>query len=145
MTTQIRNYEVKIQGSPEHVWHALTDPKLTEQYYYDTRVESDWKVGSKIFYRDSEGRSILEGNIVQCEPNERLVTTFEPKWAENAPPSSTVIWEIKRAGKHCALHLTHRDLDLDTAQMVEGAWQGILDRLKEVVESKTSSVKQRRV
>ena len=53
-------YEVYIRATPEEVWQALTDPELTKQYYYDNTVESDWKPGSPIVYRDPDGTAAIE-------------------------------------------------------------------------------------
>ncbi|MEO8274540.1 MAG: helix-turn-helix domain-containing protein, partial [Chloroflexota bacterium] len=39
-------YSIYINADPERVWRAITDGAETEQYYYGTRVKSDWKVGS---------------------------------------------------------------------------------------------------
>jgi uncharacterized protein YndB with AHSA1/START domain len=40
-------YVVYIASTAEKVWRALTDPKMTEQYWYGYQVSSDWKVGSR--------------------------------------------------------------------------------------------------
>ena len=40
-----------IASTATRVWDALTDPEITQQYWFDTRIESDWKVGSKVIYR----------------------------------------------------------------------------------------------
>jgi uncharacterized protein YndB with AHSA1/START domain len=50
-----RVYEVDIYTTPERVWKSLTDPELTQQYYFNTRVESDWQLESTIHYRDLKG------------------------------------------------------------------------------------------
>ena len=38
-------YVTFIESTPEIVWHALTDPELTAEYWGHTNV-SDWKIGS---------------------------------------------------------------------------------------------------
>ena len=56
-----RSYDVQIDAPPERVWKALTDPELTEKYYFGTRVESDWAPGGPIRYRNAQGGVDLEG------------------------------------------------------------------------------------
>lgn len=36
-----------LASSPSEVWDALTNPDLTQRYWFGTRIESDWKPGSK--------------------------------------------------------------------------------------------------
>ena len=38
-------YVIYIASTPEKVWQALTDPSMTEQYWFGVRVAADWKVG----------------------------------------------------------------------------------------------------
>jgi len=109
------SFEVDVRAPVDRVWQALIDPDLTQRYYFNTRVESNWKPGSPISYRDAQGHSALDGKIVEFAPPGRLVTTFEPKWMrqDQAGPASTVIWEISSNGKVSKLKLTHKDLDMN--------------------------------
>ena len=50
-------FEVYIRTTPEKVWQAITDGSFTQKYYFETRVESDWKPGSEYKYRMDDGRS----------------------------------------------------------------------------------------
>jgi uncharacterized protein YndB with AHSA1/START domain len=131
-------YEVDVQATADRVWQALVDPDITQQYYFHTRVESDWKVGSSISYRDPKGRPAVEGKIVEFAPPTRLVTTFEAKWlpGDVPDPTSTVVWEVSSQGATSKLKLTHQDLSPahPAAGDIEAAWQPTLDSLKSVVE-----------
>src|SRR5262245_47423800 len=66
-----------IASTSENVWNALTDPELTQQYWSGTRIESDWKVGSKVIYR-REGKITDEHTILEVVPFRRLSHTFHP-------------------------------------------------------------------
>src|SRR6266542_4429204 len=48
-------YTVFIKASPDRVWRAITDGDDTVRYYYGTRVQSDWTVGSAIRYAYPDG------------------------------------------------------------------------------------------
>ena len=59
----LSGYEVYIRATPEEVWRALTDSELTNQYYYENTVESDWKPGSPMTYRNPDGSVAIECNL----------------------------------------------------------------------------------
>lgn len=132
-------YEVDINATPEQVWQSLTDPKLTQQYYFNTQVDSDWQAGSKIYYRDPTGGIILEGEIVKFDPPRQLTTTFKPAWAPQAQDTdaSVVSWEISSQATGCKLKLTHQGLDPNSpvSADIQNAWMPTLSSLKGVVES----------
>jgi uncharacterized protein YndB with AHSA1/START domain len=39
-------YVIYIASTPEEVFQALTDEKMSEQYWVGNRVVSDWKIGA---------------------------------------------------------------------------------------------------
>jgi uncharacterized protein YndB with AHSA1/START domain len=41
-------YVTYIATSPEALWRALTDGTFTRQYWFGTRVESDWRPGARV-------------------------------------------------------------------------------------------------
>ena len=134
-----RSYDVQIDAPPERVWKALTDPELTEKYYFGTRVESDWTPGGPIRYRNAEGGVDLEGEILEYDPPRRLSTTFRPTWApevEGVAPSR-VSWDIREDGGGSRLTLRHEGYDWSApgADMVDGGWQQTVPAIKGVVES----------
>jgi uncharacterized protein YndB with AHSA1/START domain len=44
-------YVIYIAATPEKVFEALTDAKMSERYWHGNHVESDWKVGSPFALR----------------------------------------------------------------------------------------------
>ena len=44
-----------LKASSDRVWRAITDGVETEQYYFGTRVSSDWSKGSRIVYEYPDG------------------------------------------------------------------------------------------
>src|SRR5688500_11077726 len=55
MSTPDHVYSVYIKASSDRVWRAITDGVETEQYYFGTRVSSDWSKGSRIVYEYPDG------------------------------------------------------------------------------------------
>jgi uncharacterized protein YndB with AHSA1/START domain/DNA-binding transcriptional ArsR family regulator len=132
-------YEIFIRATPEQVWQAITDPALTERYYYGTRVESDWQPGSPYVYRGQDGSDQLVGEILEIDPPRRLVTTFKAVWDEDvrADAASRLTWEIERFGPSTRLRMIHDELvpGSATAESVGGGWSVVLSGLKTVLET----------
>jgi uncharacterized protein YndB with AHSA1/START domain/DNA-binding transcriptional ArsR family regulator len=132
-------YEIYIRATPERVWQAITDPALTEQYYYGTRVESDWAPGSRYVYTAADGSEQLVGELLEVDPPRRLVTTFSAVWDDGvrADPPSKLTWEIVPFGPSTLLRMTHDDVvpGSATEQSVTGGWSVILSGLKTVLET----------
>ena len=126
-----------IASTPDEVWNALTDPNVTERYWSGTRIESDWKVGSKIIYRRN-GEMVDEHVLLACEPPRRLSHTFHPVFGEfrNEPPSK-VTFEIVPGGKVVRLTMIHDGFQENSAvyRACSGAWPMILSSLKTLLET----------
>src|SRR5687767_2857143 len=75
-------YKTYINTTPERLWQALTEPAFTRRYW-NTTLESDWKVGSTITW-DNQGVRIEDPAqvVLECEPFRRLSYswhTFTPE------------------------------------------------------------------
>jgi uncharacterized protein YndB with AHSA1/START domain len=131
-------YELYIKTTPERLWQAITNSADTQRYYYDSRVESDWKVGSKLVYLHDD-HVMLDCKILEVDPGRRLVHSFsmgyEPGLAAERP--SRVTWEIEELGEVCRVRLVHDDFDgeTETYHEVEHGWSAILSGLKTLLET----------
>jgi uncharacterized protein YndB with AHSA1/START domain/DNA-binding transcriptional ArsR family regulator len=131
-------YEVYIKTTPERLWKAITDPADTQLYYYDSKVQSDWKPGSRLAYVHDDHVS-LECRILEIDPPRRLVhsfsAVFDPETAADRP--SRVTWTIEQLGETCRLTLVHDDFDGETRTYheVEHGWAEILSGLKTLLET----------
>ena len=70
-------YVTYIATTPEKLWNALIDSKLTAQYWQHDNV-SDWKLGSKWEHRRSDDQRKLDmvGKVIEIAPPRRLVITW---------------------------------------------------------------------
>ena len=128
---------IYIGSTPEKVWKALTDPNITERYWGGTRIESDWKVGSKVFYR-REGKVMDEHELLTCEPPLWFSHTFHPLFGEFASESpSRVSFEIAAGGPVVRLTMTHNQFPEGSAvyRACSGAWPMLLSSLKTLLET----------
>jgi uncharacterized protein YndB with AHSA1/START domain len=134
-----RTYRVYAAASPDQVWRALTDPDLTEQYYFGSRVETDWSPGGGISYVAGP-QPVVDGEIVELEEGRRLVTTFNPRFpGAEGIPASTVSWEVTPGwtGELTQIALTHSDFDFGNpaAQVFDDGWVLTLSSLKSLLET----------
>lgn len=132
-------YEVFIRTTPEKLWTAITDPEFTKDYFYGSRVTSDWKKGSPVVHLSPAGTPLLEGNILEIDPPKRLVTTFVAVHDEQQKKDrpSRVTWEIQPRGEVCKLTVTHDDFDGETAtfKSTGAGWNAVLSGLKTLLET----------
>jgi uncharacterized protein YndB with AHSA1/START domain/DNA-binding transcriptional ArsR family regulator len=139
-----RVYQLFIRTTPQRLWQALTDGELTQQYYFNTRVESTWEPGSSYRYIYPSGEIALDGEILEIDPPRKLVTTFKPTWdqriAEGSP--STVTWEIVPMGEVCKLSLIHEGVDPETftSAGLDLGWTQVISGLKTFLETGQSLV-----
>ena len=127
-------YEVYIQAPAERVWQALTDSELTKQYYYGNTVESDWKPGSSLRYRNPDGTEAISCEILEADPPRRLVHSFFFPGTEESP--SRVTWTLDARGPATLLTLEHEfDSETSTYRSVAHGWVPVLSGLKTLLET----------
>ena len=127
-----------IASTPEKVWDALTDPEITQRYWSGTRVESDWKVGSKVIYR-RDGQITDEHLVLAVEPLRLLSHTFHPVSVEefrNEAPSR-VTFEIEAGGQVVRLTVTHDEFqeDSEVYHACSEGWPMLMSSLKTLLET----------
>lgn len=129
------HYEVYIRTTPEALWNALTNGKVTPLYYYGAQLDTTLEPGSPFLYKHHEDASVvmISGEVLECVPHERLVHTFD--FMKGDGPS-TVSYEIEQMGDVCKLTLVHtfKNED-DTFRSVRNGWNPILSGLKTWLET----------
>jgi uncharacterized protein YndB with AHSA1/START domain len=129
-------FEIIIRDTPETVWKAITDSKLTQKYYFHTRVESDWAVKSSINYYDQDGDLSSGGDILEIKPGSYLKSTYKPAWLGPDSVPSVVSWDIQSLKPALTLlKLTHSEVDAETIGQMHSGWVYILSNLKSVLET----------
>jgi uncharacterized protein YndB with AHSA1/START domain len=131
-------YVVYISTTPENLWNALIDSKMTRQYWQHDNV-SDWKAGSKWEHRQNENEKIdLVGKVVEVAPPRRLVITWSLPADENRPERhSRVTFEIEPYRSVTRLTVVHDQLEpgSDMEKGIVDGWPKVLSSLKSLLES----------
>ncbi|EDY16050.1 Activator of Hsp90 ATPase 1 family protein [Chthoniobacter flavus Ellin428] len=138
-------YVTLIATTPEKLWKALTDADFTIQYFFGTRLESDWKVGSPFVFRCAD-RITDEGTILRSEPPRLLSYTFhhvvDEEMRKESP--SRVTFEIESladgsdlSGPVVRLTVTHEDFPPESKVFpaISKGWPSILSGLKTLLET----------
>jgi uncharacterized protein YndB with AHSA1/START domain len=131
-------YVTYIATTPELLFNALIDGKLTREYWGADNV-SDWKPGSPWEHRDAEsGKQRIVGEVLEFDPPRRLVTSWaSPADAGNPAKHSRVSYELEPMEGQVKLTVTHSELEPDS-DMLKGitrGWPIVLSSLKSLLET----------
>lgn len=109
-------YQAFINAPTERVWNAIVDGDVTVQYFYGTRVESDWVPGAKIVYTYPDGSIAADGEIVSIEVGSMVEMTFTARWDPEleAEGPAREVWRIAQAGQLAQLTIELYDVAPDS-------------------------------
>lgn len=135
-------YSIFINAPPDRVWRAITDGDDTVQYYYGTRVSSDWNVGSPIRYDYRDGTVAADGEVIAADPPRRLEMTFHARWDPEIEAEGAVrqVWEIEPGERATKLTVTTVGMTARQAEEFSGGMVFIASGLKSVAEAKGAAV-----
>jgi uncharacterized protein YndB with AHSA1/START domain len=90
----------EIDASPDQACTALTDPKQIEKYMFGSKVETDWKPGSRSVWKgEHDGRQHEDhGEIPEVDLGRRLkLTRYSPLNGTDDGPENhhTIVYEIE--------------------------------------------------
>lgn len=118
MPVPSHRYQTFIAAPVDRVWDAITDGDQTAQYFYRTRVESTWQVGSEIRYLGPDGSVVASGEILAFKPEDRLEMTFLPHWDPDLEGEGPVhmAWIVDQAMGLSRVTVEYYDLDATSKQ-----------------------------
>lgn len=142
----IARTEITINAPASKVWQTLTSPEAINRFMFGTQVETDWKIGSDIKWTGNyQGKSYEDkGKILQVLPEKLLQHTYHSSMSgiEDKPENYfNVTYELEEVNGATTVVLTNSNLpDEKSKEHAEKNWQGLLQKLKEVVERETEKV-----
>ncbi len=133
------HYETTIDAPLEKVWKALTDPAIVRQYFFGTDLETDWKVGSPIYFKGKwEGQEYQDkGEVLEYEHQERLAYSYLSNWSGMEDMPENYLWvcyEVKPEGEQTHLTIHQSNYDEEKAQHSNENWASVVDAMKKIVE-----------
>lgn len=131
-------YVTYIQTTPEKLWEALTNSEFTRQYWFDTEVRSDWKVGSPLALVMG-GKTTDTGEILEADRPRRLAYTFKHELDEEMRKESAtkVVFTLEPYGDLVKLTVTHEGFAAGSKLLdgISKGWPAILSSLKSLLET----------
>lgn len=127
-------YVTYIATTPEKLWEALTSGDFTEKYWFGSRIESAWKVGSSFKIHTGVPDKDWLGKVLQCDPPRLLSYTFRVGSSDHF---SRVLIQLEQHGPVVKLTLTHDELDEKDDKFFKGisqGWPAVLSNLKSLLE-----------
>ncbi|MCF6214416.1 MAG: SRPBCC domain-containing protein [Flavobacteriaceae bacterium] len=136
--TVLKNSELKAPVSK--VWEALTNPELTQKYFFDCAVISDFEVGSNIaFVQFKEDKEIVcvKGVISLCLPEKMLAyTCYSPEMEAIKDKHTLVTMALISEKEKTRLTITQGSFsDIAPYEQASQGWDFVLAGLKKLVES----------
>jgi uncharacterized protein YndB with AHSA1/START domain len=132
---------ININAKPNKVWDALTNPEKTKKYFFNAKVISQWKKGSKITFKGKMFFFIkfkMTGHILEIDPEKRLKYTLKNTSDKENNSFSTVTDQLTYKRGITTVNVTDdvgqgKDAEKRFKRSSKG-WDKILKGLKELVE-----------
>ena len=130
---------IRLKADQKTVWRALTDPAMIKQYFFGTNAVSDWKKGSKVFFRGEwEGKSYEDkGTILESSPPKRLQYNYWSSFSGTAdvPENYAVVtYSLDAKGTETELTVTQDSPTSEARDHSETNWKSVLEGLKKLIE-----------
>jgi uncharacterized protein YndB with AHSA1/START domain len=136
-------YVTYIDTTPEKLWEALTKGEFTRQYWFDSSIESDWKIGSPVIFRRN-GNIGAKQTVLKCEPPRLLSYTWDSPCNQEThdEPPSRVTFEIeplvaKGGAASVRLMVTHDQFPPNSRVYpgISKGWPAVISNLKTFLET----------
>src|SRR5580692_7923207 len=133
-------YTIYIASTPEKVWEALTSAEFSRKYFFGNAVEVELRIGGAYIVRTPDGALHISGEVIECDPPNRLTITFNVNWPaliEKLGPT-LVTYEIESVGEAVKLTLLQshdRPITDDILAGGRSGWPAILSSLKSLLET----------
>lgn len=131
---------VDIDAPADRVWRALTDPEDVATYMMGAEVDTDWQVGSPIYWRgEFQGKPFEDkGEVLEVdEPHRLSVTHYSPLSGAADKPENyhTLTYVLSEKDGRTHLELTQDNAGGDEeAEHSRSMWTSMLAGLKNTAE-----------
>jgi uncharacterized protein YndB with AHSA1/START domain len=138
-TNHLTNYRTVIKAPVTKVWEALTDPAIVKRYFFGSNLETDWKVGSPLYFKgEYDGKSYRDKGVVQeFIPYKKLSYTYLSDWSglQDTPENYLLVtYTVNEVPEGTELTVSQTNYDKEKAEHSEANWKSVIDGLKQIVE-----------
>jgi uncharacterized protein YndB with AHSA1/START domain len=131
-------YVIYIASTPEKVWQALTDPEVSQQYWFGFRIAASGKAGEHMTATDPKGEVVHRDPILESDPPRRLSYAWHPLYDDlKSERPSRVTIELTPVRDQVRLTLVHDEFDEGSVvyEKIIGGWPAVLSSLKSFLEN----------
>jgi len=138
---------IEINTPASKVWDVLTSPEHTSEWApefsggAEFHIESDWKLGSPVLWKDKDGNVIVEGNVTALEPNAFLRFTVFNVRGEKPPVTEEdgITYELTEHAGKTTLRLFQGDFSVMTEgekyhRLSAEVWGRVMPKVKALSE-----------
>jgi len=141
---------IEINARPSDVWSVLTERAYTDQWAREFsrggpefHIESSWKLGEPVLWKDPDGRPLVEGVVTKLKPQRRLHFTAADVRLPRPELTAAdgIDCEIEDRGRRTKLHV--RQGDFSTIEegekyrsLSDDIWSRVLPRMKRMAEAR---------
>ncbi|MHA1975455.1 MAG: SRPBCC family protein [Candidatus Hodarchaeales archaeon] len=134
--------DITITADISRVWNALTNPKLTKQYFLNCEAISDWNTGDPIIFKMiSEGKEVVpvKGLILRIKKGELLeYTCFAPEFEKDTSRHTQVKYQLSKTETGTKLFVSQGKFNKEEQfNHTSENWDIVLNGLKTLVEKQT--------
>ena len=138
---------IEINAPASKVWDVLTRPEYTGEWApefsggAEFHIESDWKPGSPVLWKDKDGNAIVEGNVTAVEPNAFLRFTVFDVRGKRPPVTEEdgITYELTEHAGKTTLRLFQGDFSVMTEgekyhRLSAEVWGRVMPKVKALSE-----------
>ena len=118
-----------LKHSPERVWKALTEPEELRNWFPDTIVVHEWRVGARLEFRHDQGLYSFDGEVLVYDPPRAM----EIRWG-----TDRLRFELEPAKEGSVLTLIDTIDERGKASRDAAGWHVCLDRLEAALDHTAS-------
>jgi uncharacterized protein YndB with AHSA1/START domain len=138
---------IEIDAPASKVWEVLTSRGYTPNWAPEFSggspfvIESEWKPGSPVVWKDGEDRTIVQGNVTALDPAKLLRFTVFDVRSERPPVSEEdgITYELSEKDDKTRLHVLQGDFSVmpdgeKYRDLSAEIWDRALSKVKELAE-----------
>lgn len=131
-------YKTTINAPVEKVWSALTEPSLVKQYFFDSNLETTWKVGDPIYFSgEYEGKPYQDKGTVQAyEHQKSLSYTYYSNWSglpDEPENYQLVTYVVSKVENGSELTITQTHFTQEQADHSKDNWKIVVEGLSKII------------
>ena len=129
------------------VWNLLILPEKTAQYMFGCKIETDWQIGSPVYWRgvDGNGDEIIyvKGNVLKYEEGRHLtISMFDPTkgWPDTLKNYVNLSYDLEEVENQTKLIITQGDFSgvVDAKSRFEESkkgWEMVIPLMQRTIQS----------